>query len=109
MRFYRRMYLAKDCMDDKSKIQHCLKRRKLFPDYVIITMGEHADQLEIMHSAMLSQPHYRKTDMRIIGAARSKQDAFLLMEQIASDSYAAGYAGNMREYIQAMWDVKQKE
>lgn len=109
MRFYRKMYLAKDCIHEKSKLKRCIKRRKLFPDYMIIILGEHLDRLEVMHSALLAQPHYKKSDILIIGAAKSKDDAFELLTDIAGEAYRAGFGGNMCEYIKNSIIKEQKE
>lgn len=89
MYFYRNLYASPMLKKHKNKIKWKLRIGKPQPFVYIIALTHNNDLMEIYHSSILKQKHFKKKENRpfIIGVACGYEAAVTLVTEIIMDVY----------------------
>ena len=67
--------------------------------YIVTGAHNESDQLEIMHSAFLTQRFYRKHPVRVYGIAGSYQEALDIVIRISDEAHSFGMDGDLIGFL----------
>ena len=68
------------------------------PCYVL-ALNEGSDLLDIYHSFVLLQPHFRKRQKFIVGIAADYDGALEILRQIVQECYAKNRDADLKKYL----------
>lgn len=100
--YHPNLYLGKGIKEKKlDKIKKKLENKPVLSGVFVITLSRNPhDQLEIYEARQLCQPYYQKYPPFVIGIARSKEDAFAVVEKIVAECLQARGDCSLKEYLQ---------
>ncbi|MDO4284334.1 MAG: hypothetical protein Q4C60_03270 [Eubacteriales bacterium] len=100
MYFYKKLYVS-DKIRHPSLVKWKLRHQAgQLTVYVLILCEDGMDnQLELMHSAFLQQPFYRKNPPYIIGLAAGQSDGIELIRRIVQEVYDHTGTTDVRAYL----------
>lgn len=101
MKWYKRLYVGESLTGKKHKVIKRLEKNVLQPGvYVIVLADNGKDNFRIIHSLELLQKGYPKDELTVVGIAKGKQEAFLLVGKIIQDVYdKTGSCNRVNEYF----------
>lgn len=99
MKIYKDLYVSEDIADKKDAICRKLKMNFGIVDAYLIVISKGEDQLEIYHSFFLKQPYLKKQNFFVVGLAKHKESALLLVERITDDVFKATGDANLKSYF----------
>ncbi len=99
MKFYKDLYISSSIKKTKFQIKYIISHHPLRTSYYVICISRNSDQLDLFHSKYLIQRYYKKKPPYIIGVAKNKQDAFLLVQHIIEDIYNKTNSANVKSYF----------
>lgn len=99
MVFIKSIYCDEKINRKKDKIIKKLKKGSLLLSTFLIIIGEGSNQLEIIDSVYLRQPHYKGKEVVVVGISSSKKDALDIVTTITSEVYKATSNANIKDYI----------
>ncbi len=83
-------YLGKNCIGNYKKLKRRISNRMVHPGVYLLTLpGGGWGVLEIIPSMLLLQDFYPADDLRIVGMAATRREAFSVAEQIVSETVRA--------------------
>lgn len=83
-----------------DKIKKRLEKRPLLSGVFLVAVSRNAfDQLEIYEARQLCQPYYKKYPPYIVGIAGNRDEAFELVERIATECLRARGDCALKEYL----------
>ena len=96
MIWYEHLFLGKKCRKNFGRLKHKITNGQAHSGVYLIVLpkNEHA-LLEIIPSMLLVQEYYPAKDLRIVGAAATRREAFSLVEKILGNVYKS--RGNVNE------------
>ncbi|MCI9338655.1 MAG: hypothetical protein HFH93_14170 [Lachnospiraceae bacterium] len=102
IKYHPNLYLGNGIKKKKlDKIKKKLENRPVFSGVFLICVSRNPhDQLDIYQARQLCQPYYRKYPPYVVGIARSREDAFLLVEQIVTQCLRSRGDCLLKEYLQ---------
>ncbi|MCI8274349.1 MAG: hypothetical protein HFI66_01825 [Lachnospiraceae bacterium] len=86
IRWYRSLYLGEGARDKKhilNKLEGGLHPRL----YLLVLPSNRSNVLELLPQPVLSQAHYKKIPLYVVGAAWTKREAMELAGRIVMDAY----------------------
>lgn len=87
-------------MRRKDKTILSINNRRLTYDVYCITLASHPGNLfDILNANELLFPHYQKTDIKIVGLAKGREEAISLVQEIIMEIYQKTGSFNVREYF----------
>lgn len=103
MKAVKGLYVGDSAKKDKKKILRGLEKKELQPFVYVITLpvSRHG-VLDIMPAFTLKYPFFFKgRDVRIVGIAKGRNEAFNLSAKIALDTYNATGGFDVGEFLNA--------
>lgn len=103
MKVVKGLYVGESAKKEKRKILRGLEKRELQPFVYVITLpvSKHG-VLDILPAFTLKYPFFftgEAKDMRIVGIAKGRNEAFSLSAKIALDTYNATGGFDVRGYL----------
>lgn len=103
MYFYKNLYVGPSVKDPDEVRRKLLIGEGQFTIYVIALSpsrpGPGANQLEIMHSANLKNPYYKKFPPYIIGIASGSTEAVEMVRELVQEAYEHTGSADVRAYL----------
>ena len=101
VRYHSKLYLSEGITGKKlDKIKKQLEKKPLFSGVFLISVSANpSDQLEIFEARQLVQSYYEKNPPYVIGMAQSREEAFLLVEQIVQECLRKRGDCALKEYL----------
>ena len=103
MYFYKNLYVGSSIKDPDEVRRNLLIGKGQFSIYVITLSPSRprpgANQLEILHSALLKTPYYREIPPFIIGIADGKSEAVSVVRDLVQEAYERTGSGDVRAYL----------
>jgi hypothetical protein len=88
LKWYKRLYVGDSLTGKEDKVIRKIRQNALQPGvYVIVLADNGKDNFRIISSLELLQKGYPKEDLTVIGIAKGKEEAFLLVGKIIQDIY----------------------
>lgn len=88
MKWYKELYIGENAMKGKRKIINNIRFSKpQLGVYVITLPANEKNSLDIYPSNVLLQKYFRKRELTIVGIAKGREEAFLLVGRIVMDCY----------------------
>ncbi len=100
MYFYQNLYVSNK-IEHPGKVKWRLRHQAgQFSVYLLLLCSaESKNQLEIINSAFLQQPFYKKKRPLILGMAAGRSDAMDMAVGLIEDAYAHTGTGDVRSYL----------
>ena len=101
IRYYKSLYLS----DDIGSVELVKLKLDLATDplkanvYLITLASNEQDQLDIYHAKYLIQKYYKERPPYVIGIAKKKSDACVLVEQMMQECVTARGDANLKAYL----------
>ena len=103
MYFYKDLYAGSSIEDPDEVKRNLLIGKGQFTIYVITLSPSRprpgANQLEILHCALLKTPYYRENPPYIIGIANGKNEAVSVVRDLVQEAYDRTGSGDVRAYL----------
>lgn len=100
MKFFHNMYVSEALASRTDELILKIKQNIVTPNIYVITFASNPKNLlDIVLTRELLQPAYPKEDVKIIGLARGKKDAFALVEHIIGETYEKTGQFDVRAYL----------
>ena len=103
MYFYKNLYVGSSIKDPDEVRRNLLIGKGQFSIYVITLSPSRprpgANQLEILHCALLKTPYYRENPPFIIGIADGKSEAVSVVRDLVQEAYENSGSGDVRAYL----------
>lgn len=95
-----KLYIGKKLKKKKDGAIASISSRKLAPGVYCIAFASNPDNLfDIMDVNQLLFPHYNKTDVKIVGLAKGKEEAISLVHDMLLEVYNKTGSFNVRAYF----------
>lgn len=100
MYFYQNLYVSNK-IEHPGRVKWRLRHQAgQFSVYLLLLCcAESKNQLEIINSAFLQQPFYKKNRPLILGIAAGRNDAMDMAVGLIEDAYACTGTGDIRSYL----------
>ena len=103
MYFYKNLYVGSSIKDPDEVRRNLLIGKGQLSIYVIALSPSRpcpgANQLEILHCALLKTPYYRENPPFIIGIADGKSEAVSVVRDLVQEAYENSGSGDVRAYL----------
>ena len=96
--WYRSLYLGREAQSKKNiwkKLENGFHPRL----YLLVLPSNRANVLDLLPQPVLSQPHYRKAPLYVVGAAWTKTEAMELAGELVTEVYLATGKTNVAAYL----------
>jgi hypothetical protein len=88
MKWYRDLYIGDSIYDKKNRIKWKINHNAgVINIYVIAFASNRENLLDIIPAWVLTQKHYPKKDIKIIGLAEGRKEALELVRRIIDETY----------------------
>ena len=105
MVFFQDLYLGERVSPKKEEILKKMNSDKLVIDLYLIMMSHNSDNmLEIVPQRDLLQKGYPNRDIRVVGLAKGKKEAFAVVQSIVEESLKETGSADVREYLNQRWE-----
>lgn len=95
-----KLYIGDQLINKKDKAIRKINKRKLTNNVYCIAFASMPHNLfDIMNANELLFPHYKKTDIKIIGLAKGENEALYLVQDLLMEVYNNTGEFNVREYF----------
>ncbi len=95
-----KLYIGDKMKKKKDQVIASINNREAtFHVYCIAFASQPSNLFDIMDANELLFPHYKKTEIRIVGLARGKEEALTLVQQMLLEVYQETGAFNVRAYF----------
>lgn len=103
MKIVKKLYVGDSAKKEKRSILRGLEKKELQPFVYIITLpvSDHG-VLDILPAFTLKYPFFfagNRRDLKIVGIAKGRAEAFELSARIAMDTYEATGGFNVKEFL----------
>ena len=100
MKFIDEVYFSNQIPDEYyPEIRKSLEKGYTKKSYYVITLSDHADQLEIYSGKMSHKHGFRYEDRTIAGVADTQEAALELVRQMAEDCYRSRGDGEIKLFL----------
>lgn len=101
MLWMNRLYVGERAEKKREEILSGIREGRLQMGVYVLTLASHPDnQLDIYPSNVLLQPYYKKKeDLTVVGIARGREEALLLVSQITTEAYRVYGTPDLRRYL----------
>lgn len=95
-----KLYIGENMKEKKDKAVDSINKREAAFGVYLIAFASNPDNLfDIMDANELLFPHYKKTDIKIAGLAKGKEEAVLLVQEMLMEVYHETGDFNVRAYF----------
>lgn len=95
-----RLYIGDKLKKKRIKAIASINNKEVTFGVYCITFASHPDNLfEIIDANQLLFPHYQKSEVRIVGLAKGKEEAFLLVQSMLTEIYNQTGSFDVRAYF----------
>lgn len=95
-----KLYVGEKLKKKKDRAVASINSRELATGvYCIAFASNPANLFDIMDASQLLFPHYRKTDVKIVGLAKGREEAISLVHEMLLEVYNKTGAFNVRAYF----------
>lgn len=100
MTWYRKLYVGKLISSRVTELRRRIEKGEYPPGIWLITIaGNPQNQLELYRASELSNPVAAGHVQMIVGLAFSREEALVLLEQIAKDALDSDGSADMRAFL----------
>ncbi len=99
MKFYKKLYISDSIRKSAMQIKYSLKFHPFRKNYYIISLSESNDLFDIISSRYLIQPYYKKHTIFVIGVAKNKDDAIILVQRIIEELLPSYTFAEIKEHF----------
>ena len=101
MKWYRELYVSDSIAGAKvNRIKWRINHRAgVVSVYVIALASNSENQLDIIPAWVLKQKAYPKKELTIVGLAKGRKDALLLVKRIVEETYRTTGDADIRSYL----------
>lgn len=97
-----KLYIGKKAEKNIKRVQKKLENGKLVPEYFLITKPSNESNLfDILPTAELLFPYYKRQELLVYGLAKSKEEAEELVVSMLEDVYRETDGLCCKEYFKA--------
>lgn len=94
-----RIYVGEGLKKKKDRAMDSINNRRITSDIYCIAFASSPDNLfDIMNANELLFPHYQKTDIKIVGLAKGKDEATRLTQDMVMEVYEKTGGFDVRSY-----------
>lgn len=87
MRWMKQLYIGENAERKQERILRGIREGRVQLDVFVLQLAENTRQLEIIPSSLLRQSWYQNCgDFTVVGVAKGKEEAQLVLLQIVSDA-----------------------
>ena len=105
MKFFQDLYLGEKISSKKDEILKKLNSDKPVLDLYLIIISEHPDNtLEIIPQREILQKNYPNIEFRVVGIAKGKKEAFVVVQNIIEEAFRETGIANARDYLNQRWE-----
>lgn len=105
MIFFQNLYLGDRISSKKDQIMKKLNSKKSVPELYLITMAQNPDNmLEIVSHWEVLQKGYPNMDIRVVGLAKGKKEAFKVVQSIVEQVLSETGSADVRAYLNQRWE-----
>jgi hypothetical protein len=95
-----RLYIGEKIKKKKEKVISSINNREAtFEVYCIAFASKPSNLFDILDANELLFPHYKKTEVRIVGLAKGKEEAIHLVKDMLMEVYNETGGFNVRTYF----------
>lgn len=100
-----RIYVSDNLKDKMDKIVDSINNGRLTYDIYCIAFASHPENLfDIINANELLFPHYKKTDIKIAGLARGREEAHRLVQDMIMEVYGHTGGFDVRGYFSSDYE-----
>ena len=101
MEFYDKLYIGYSVSERVEKIKEKLLKNEFMPFIHIITLPIDMGQgmLEIYPAYILRQESYQSSELKIVGIAADRGEAYMLVQQMAEECMKATGTVDLKNYL----------
>lgn len=108
MIFFQDLYLGDKISSKIEQIMKKLNNGKPVLELYLITMAKNPDNmLEIIPQKEILQKGYPNKEMRIVGLAKGKKEAYKLVQHIVEESVEKTGCADVRDYLNQRWEEQR--
>ena len=105
MKFLQELYLGEKVAPKVEQIVKKIKNDQEIPKLYLIVMSTHPDNmLDLIPQKDVLQKGYPKEQLRIVGLAEGKKEAFSLVQTIIEEVYSLTSSADVRTYLEEKWE-----
>ena len=105
MQFMGCLYVGEKLSSAEYKIVEKVHKGKVVQNLFLIVFSSNPDNmLDIIPEKEITQKHYPKDGLRIVGIADGKKEALGLVQRMIHESLAETGSADVRGFLQAKWE-----
>ena len=105
MIFLQELYLGENIAPKVDQIVKKIKNDQVVPNLYLIVMASHPDNmLDLIPQKDIVQKGYPRDELRIVGLADHKKEAFSLVQLIIEESMLMTSSADVRIYLEEKWE-----
>ena len=105
MKFLQELYLGEKVAPKVEQIVKKIKNGQEIPKLYLIVMSTHPDNmLELIPQKDVLQKGYPKEQIRVVGLAENKKEAFSLVLSIIEEVFSLTSSADVRTYLEEKWE-----
>lgn len=105
MKFLQELYLGEKVAPKVEQIVKKIKNGQEIPKLYLIVMSTHPDNmLELIPQKDILQKGYPKEQIRVVGLAENKKEAFSLVQSIIEEVFSLTSSADVRTYLEEKWE-----
>lgn len=105
MKFLQELYLGEKVSSKVEQIVKRIKDNQEVPKLYLIVMSSHPDNmLDLIPQKDVLQKGYPREQLRVVGLADNKKEAFSLVQFIVEESLSVSGSADIRAYLEEKWE-----
>lgn len=105
MKFLQELYLGEKIAPRVEQIVKKIKSDQAVPNLYLIVMSTHPDNmLDLIPQKDVLQKGYPKEQLRVVGLAENKKEAFLMVQNIVEEAFSLTNSADIRTYLEEKWE-----
>lgn len=105
MKFLQELYLGEKVAPKVEQIVKKIKNDQEVPKLYLVVMSTHPDNmLDLIPQKDVLQKGYPKEQLRVIGLAENKKEAFALVQSIVEEVFSLTSSADVRTYLEEKWE-----
>ena len=105
MKFLQELYLGENIAPKVEQIVKKIKSDQIVRNLYLIVMSTHPDNmLDLIPQKDVLQKGYPKEQLRVVGLAENKKEAFLVVQYIIEEAFSLTNSADIRTYLEEKWE-----
>ena len=105
MKFLQELYLGEKVAPKVEQIVKKIKNGQEVRKLYLVVMSTHPDNmLDLIPQKDVLQKGYPKEQLRVIGLAENKKEAFALVQSIIEEVFSLTSSADVRTYLEEKWE-----